>query len=531
MFRISLVVLVALIAVYWVVLGGSYPPVPTDPETAPAPVDPLAPVVPEIAVRPINTGLLNFDLVTAPRNAVEGVAGALAVADAGLLVARRLDGVLTYLDRTTGALRALPLQLPPLNLDQMPARFDSGRAVRAEDMRYNDIEIIQVGGAPNLFVSYNYYDAERVCFQLRLDAAVMVANWETSTEAPAPLVWRNFFASEPCLPPSDDRNTFAGIQAGGRMALAPDGSLLLTVGDYEFDGLGRKQPAVSREDGYDYGRVLRIDLATGAATEVSRGHRNPQGIVVDAAGRVWVAEHGAMGGDELNLITEGRDYGWPNVTLGVLYTDPASDTKAWPRNPRQGRHDLLAPPSFAWMPSIAPSSMTIATGVHERWEGDLLVGALIDQSLHRLRLEDDRVVYDERIALGERVRDLAVLGNRIYLLFDSGVLGLLIPHTMSDIDNRQDSVGTLLRDRGCVDCHANPQAPRLAGVFGTDIASQPDITYSAALLELEGTWTRERLAAFLQSPSSFAPGTMMPDPALDAAELETILIELERLKP
>lgn len=480
----------------------------------------------------IYSGLVNFDLRPLAANPIAGEAGAFAVAETGLLIARRTDGVLMFLDSACGSLRALSLALPPLGVELIPKRFDSGRAIRASDIRYHDIELVESGAGQRLLVTYNHYDPVRGCFQLRLDAAELPPQWDSPDESDMPLAWEQVLATEPCLPPSDERNTFGGNQAGGRMAIAPDGSVVLTTGDYEFDGLGAKAPAVSQAEASTLGRVLRVDLTTHDIVEISRGHRNPQALAVDGQGRIWAAEHAAMGGDELNLITPGSDFGWPSVTLGVLYTDRESDAKAWPGNGRQGRHEAFTPPVFAWMPSVAPSSMVVAKGLHPRWEGDLLIGTLANQSIHRLRLEGDRVLYDETIPLDRRVRDLAVANGLLHVLFDDGSLATLTPHRMSDVSDALPAPGTsALRRFGCVDCHSNPQLPRLAGVFDADIASQPDITYSEALRAVEGTWTRQRLGAFLQSPEDFAPATTMPAPDLGSDGLRQVLDELAALKP
>ena len=105
----------------------------------------------------------------------------------------------------------------------------------------------------------------------------------------------------------------------------------------------------------DYGKTIRIDPNDWSATKFSLGHRNPQGITIDDKGRIWVVEHGPMGGDELNLIRQGANYGWPSVTLGVNYSGELVDDKRWLPNPRQGRHDDYESPVFAWMPSIGVS--------------------------------------------------------------------------------------------------------------------------------------------------------------------------------
>lgn len=92
----------------------------------------------------------------------------------------------------------------------------------------------------------------------------------------------------------------------------------------------------------DYGKVLEIDLRTGTARALSRGHSNMQGIAVDSAGAIWTVEHGRRGGDELNLIVDDANYGWPEVTLGTRY-----NRTPWSGSGPYGRHDGYALPVFA----------------------------------------------------------------------------------------------------------------------------------------------------------------------------------------
>ena len=195
----------------------------------------------------------------------------------------------------------------------------------------------------------------------------------------------------------------------GRMAFLPDNSLLITLGD-GFD---------DRED------AQRLDSHTGAIVRIRRdgsvpednpfvdrpdarpeiysyGHRNPQGIVVDQqTGLIWSHEHGPRGGDELNLIVPGGNYGWPVVTLGVDY----SGARITPFTSREGMID----PLIDWTPSIAPAGMSQYRGeLFSGWDGDLLVASLVERSIRRIRIDGDQVV-DEEILLtqiGERLRDV-----------------------------------------------------------------------------------------------------------------------------
>src|SRR5690606_9605795 len=102
-----------------------------------------------------------------------------------------------------------------------------------------------------------------------------------------------------------------------------------------------------------------------------------------------------------NRIAEGNNYGWPFVTYGVQY-----GMTRWPLSDTQNRHDGYTKPVFAWIPSIGVSNLIQVQGFLPAWDGDLLVGSLVGETLHRLRYSDGRVIFDEPVRIGERVRDL-----------------------------------------------------------------------------------------------------------------------------
>ncbi len=498
---------------------GVLPPLPEVPADA---------AEPERLVRAVNTQLVNFDLTIVNNTTFrpEGSGGGTALTANGVLIGKRADGVLQFFDRAADTVRDLPFVMPSLEAETYPDRFPSGRSVPATYIRYHDLAVLPRADGEHLFVSFNRYDAAKNCFVERLSEALLPPDWETATTGA--LEWRTVFDTTPCLPPSNLRNTFGGNQAGGRSVAARDGGFYLTVGDFEFDGAIGKVPAVSQLEGASYGRVLHFDEA-GTMTEVARGLRNPQGLTYDSSGNLWATDQSAQGGDELNLIRTGGNYGWPEVSLGVMYVPWVSDAKNWPLNQRQGWHEGYEQPRHAWLPSVAPSAITLVSGVSDRWEGDLLVSTLATGSLRRLRLDGQHVVYDENIRLERRTRDVVVADGRIYLLFDDGRFGYLTPHTMLDT-SPDEAIGTLLTDLGCVQCHSSPTIPRLSQVWDRDIASQGDISYSQALTALEGKWTEESLATFLASPSTFAPGTAMPDPGLTPGQATAVARELRIIR-
>ncbi|GHD57142.1 glucose sorbosone dehydrogenase [Thalassobaculum fulvum] len=207
---------------------------------------------------------------------------------------------------------------------------------------------------------------------------------------------------------------------GSRLVFDPDGYLFVTVGD--------RGEAERAQDPADHaGSVLRLRddgsapadnpfAGGGGAPEAwSTGHRNPQGMAWDRErDRLWAVEHGARGGDEINLPQRGRNYGWPTISYGVHYSGlPIGEGTAAPG---------LEQPVYYWDPSIAPSGLAVVTGdLFPAWRGDLLVGALKDQMLVHLTVEGDRVVGEERLfrrSFG-RVRDVRMgPDGAIWLLTD-----------------------------------------------------------------------------------------------------------------
>ena len=149
----------------------------------------------------------------------------------------------------------------------------------------------------------------------------------------------------------------------------------------------------------------------------SIGHRNVQGLVFDDANQRLIAhEHGPRGGDELNVITPGGNYGWPIATGGLDYTGArVSPFEAYPG---------MLPPALEWTPSIAPSGLALYQGeLFPEWQGDLLVGSLVNREVRRVRLREDGGAEEVERLFGERdarIRDVRVgPEGAVYLLTDS----------------------------------------------------------------------------------------------------------------
>ena len=208
---------------------------------------------------------------------------------------------------------------------------------------------------------------------------------------------------------------------GSRMAFGPDGKLYVTVGDRgrrpDAQDLSRHSGSVLRleDDGAAPADNPFVDRP-GARPEIwSWGHRNPQGLAFDRrSGRLWSHEHGPRGGDEVNVVERGANYGWPVITYGRNYIG----TRITDETARPG----MAQPRTYWTPSIAPSGLAFYDGDRfPGWRGSLFVGALRAETVVRLDLDGDRVVGEERLLEGfeKRVRDVrAGPDGLIYLLLD-----------------------------------------------------------------------------------------------------------------
>lgn len=208
-----------------------------------------------------------------------------------------------------------------------------------------------------------------------------------------------------------------GQHFGSRLAFMPDGSLLMSIGDGGNppqrigDRLAREQ---AQNLATHQGSILRLTAdgkpaagnplakQPGALPEIwSYGHRNVQGMTVDAAsGRVWATEHGPRGGDELNLVRAGVNYGWPLQSYGADYRSGEPIGQKEVANMEQ--------PKVAWVPSPAPSGLVVYSGSQfPQWRGSLMSGNLVGMDVRRIEVDKaGNAVRQEKLEIGARVRDV-----------------------------------------------------------------------------------------------------------------------------
>ena len=254
---------------------------------------------------------------------------------------------------------------------------------------------------------------------------------------------QKIYESTPCVSPIEGA-VVEGIlnpsESGGRMQVNSDGEILLTTGhlalahSYASDGAIEKyEPYVERYiDNPDahYGAIINIGSGEKASEGkiFAKGFRNPQGLTITDSGQIYVSDHGPRGGDELNLVQADKNYGWPHETYGIPY-DAAKEGSPWKLNDfwqakYEARSEKYEQPLLVWKPAIAPSqivSYNFPDGEFEDFNNELVLGTLKDLSIRIIKIQEDRVIFDSPIYIGERVRDIHAMSTSgvIYAVTDT----------------------------------------------------------------------------------------------------------------
>jgi cytochrome c2 len=463
------------------------------------------------------------------------IGGAISTLSSGYLLATG-EGLMYYFTRDSRrALTATRLPyVVPLN-DAEFARIEQPPSVRV--FRVTDILVEEQGAEAAIYAAHHFYNKNADCVVIRL--SVMRGASAAIAAGTAQQRWDTIYETKPCMPrhPGPRSPMFVGNESGGRLARLDASTLLMTVGDHNFDGWNSETIAAQDLES-DYGKTLAIDLQRRSASVFTFGHRNPQGLYVARNGEIWSTEHGPAGGDELNRLVRGTNYGWPLVSYGTQYGE-----RTWPVSKTPNDHRGFQQPVYSWVPSIAVSNLI---GVEKNrfpfWQGDLLIGSF-GESLLRGRIREGRVVTLEPVRLREggrgRIRDL--LEDRdgaIVIWFDGGAIAFLEPASDAATNVQVDAARGQTLFGACAGCHelqdgaTHKLGPDLAGLLGRRVADRNGFPYSAALTHAGGRWTEERLDRFLANPQEFAPGNTMQFSGLtnpaDRAELIEYLKGVER---
>ena len=324
--------------------------------------------------------------------------------DANLLITEKLPGALRILNRSgvlSGPLAGLPALLPDQETGLLDVALDPGFATNHR-----------------IFFTFFGY-ANKVVSATNVARARLENNSLSDVKV--------IFRSTPAMPNGPDLS--AGTKTGGRIAIDVDGNLFVVIGDR--DPAGANPWDVAQKLDTDLGKVIHITpdgqpvpgnpfIGTpGALPEIwSIGQRSQEGLAFDPeTHRLWETEHGPRGGDELNIIEKGKNYGWPVITHGIDYSGAAVGAGI---TAKEG----MEQPVYYWDPVIAPSGLAFYQGsLFPEWKNSVFVGGLRGMLLDRLTLRDDKVVAEEALLtdLHSRIRDVRVgPDGAVYVLTDSG---------------------------------------------------------------------------------------------------------------
>ena len=278
---------------------------------------------------------------------------------------------------------------------------------RINDSRFaiTDIAVLASDSkSASILISYPIYNKTSKCVVVKLSAYEV-----RLTEKPKLSKVKDWFTSKPCVPVS------AVQHAAGRLEVIDKASAYLTIGDLGFKKIGSKSARG------DLGSVFKVKA--NKVEKISSGHRNQQGIVLIGT-NLYISEHGPRGGDELNLIKKGADYGWPTVTYGDKY-----GFFDYVKPSRPGTHKGFEKPLYYWVPSVAPTELIQlpTSSTWGSWSEQLVMGTLANQTLIFIQLlAKQRVGAVVSVDVGQRIRDLEVTSTgSILATTDSGQLLLI----------------------------------------------------------------------------------------------------------
>jgi glucose/arabinose dehydrogenase len=286
-------------------------------------------------------------------------------------------------------------------LTKLASLISANRRVNDSRFAINDIAVLsQSQSAANLLISYPRLGLQRDC----VEVVVENVNYDRINQKIKRV--KTWLVTKPCVPISAVQHT------SGRFAVIDSKSAYVTIGD-----LGYTQISNRKKRG-DLGSIFKVSSTS--VSKFSQGHRNAQGILLYNGKDLLAAEHGPRGGDELNLIKAGTDYGWPFVTYGQPY-GPGD----YVRPTKTGTHAGFVEPLKYWVPSIAPTELVqLPKSGWGDWSNQLVLGTLREQVLVFMAIDERFVVTNTvNVDIGERIRDLEVLSTgELVATTDSGQL-------------------------------------------------------------------------------------------------------------
>ena len=258
-----------------------------------------------------------------------------------------------------------------------------------------------------LFVAYTTWDAQYNGVRLA------VSEFELDAFNSEIIFKREIYLSRPAI-----KEPLLGHQVGGKLALGEnDRTLFLSIGDFS-------KPDRVQDQKTSIGKVIKIDLQRLNAEVYATGFRSPSGgLLYDRESKeLWLSEHGPRGGDEINLVREGKNYGWPIVSYGTIYERDGMHNYY---GNKFNSHEGYEKPIMTFVPSvgIGPIAKYANTGKNDYWDGDYFVAGMAANTLYRIKKEGTRLVYAEPVLTGYRIRDIKIdHDGNFYLKTDSNQL-------------------------------------------------------------------------------------------------------------
>ena len=391
---------------------------------------------------------------------------------------------------------------------------------------YKNILIVKQPKKTILLFSYSYFD-EKKCRSLRVGRVEFSNDQNPLQWKAAADDWKVIFETKPCRNIETRQMAAAMSLSSKPNHIFVSGRFLWVPNPYESD--------------YD-GPIFEININTGKKQKIASGLRITQGLALDTKKRLWAVEHGPRGGDELNLIKKGKNYGWPFVSYGTDYG--TYSYRLHKSSKTQGKHEGYEKPIYSFIPSIGISNLTLIDDFEPEWDGDLLAASMRAGTLFRFRIVRSRVVLVEPIKLGPRIRFIYNHGDGVLIaLSDNGNIFILqrdrptvqyhklfAPLSAGPQEARGQATW-----KKCVVCHSQGQAstdraPSLSNVLGREVGKSDFAHYSPAFKAAKGVWTEWRLWKFLRNPDKLFSGTTMPHIPMEPAVTKAIIDHLKSLK-
>lgn len=462
---------------------------------------------------------LEFDFsVDAPQTTTDG---AISYVNNSLIMLNRAREISVF---NLSSKQSSKLQLPPIidnNSDYLLSEINNLK----KDLRFYDIFVRETDAHLELYLSHELFFPGTKYQTIAVSMIRLDNNFKNITN------WTKIFEGTKTIYPG-------GLPScGGGKIESYQNFLYLSYGDCVLDNwqnniFPEEIPPAQNMDS-TLGKIIKINLKNSKASVYSSGHRNPQGLYINEEGLIFETEHGPNGGDEVNLIKENLNYGWPIESLGINYTDFYAPVKNVP-----GSHELYELPIFSFLPSIGISNILQIKNFSDRWDGDLLVGSLKARSLYRLRMDSERIIYSEPIYIGERVRDIEQNNNLIFLWLNSQKLRIYSSdESLYSLEGTGNIITLDPLLNSCLRCHhvgvtnESHFAPSLSGIFDRGIGSDPGfVGYSTDLKNSSSTWTKEKIADFIKKPQKSYPSSIMPaSQNIQDYQIDIIVNQLEAM--